>query len=169
MRKSPLIDSKFADADGGSEGVELRPVLPPSLQDDDEAQAIRIFDRGIAATGVKADAVAAELGIAFQKLSDYRTGKRTIAAHRFIRLIRKNEDAALAIIGELCAIAGLAPPKKKRSVTKRDAERQLTLELRRLAPVFELLRKEAAAKLGTDEEGIDDALEEVTGERVFAK
>jgi hypothetical protein len=169
MPRKIAIDSKFAEPDEGSEGVDVRPALPPSLQDDDESQAIRIYDGGVTATGTKADALAVDLEMTFQKLSDYRNGKRTIALHRLVRLIRKDETAALYVIGELCAMAGLAAPRKKRSVTRRDAERQLTMELRRLSPVFELLRRSAAESLGTDEDGIDDALDEVTGEVRFAK
>lgn len=169
MRKNIAIDSKFAESDKGTEGVVVTPVVPRSLTDDDESQAIRIYDGGVSATGIKADALAPHLGMPFQKLSDYRNGNRTIAMHRLVRLIRKDEKAALYVLGQLCELAGLAAPKKKRTVTKRDAERQLTLELRRLAPVFELLRKNAAQALETDEEGIDDALDEVTQERAFAK
>lgn len=167
MPRKIATDSKFAESDEGTQGVDVRPVLPPSLQDDDESQAIRIYDGGVAATGTKADALAHDLGMTFQKLSDYRNGNRTIAMHRLIRLIRKDQNAALYIIAQLCELAGLAAPKKKRTVTKRDAERQLTMELRRLAPVFELLRRNAAESLGTDEEGIDDALDEITSERRF--
>lgn len=167
MPRNIAIDSKFAEMPEGSEGVNVQPVLPASLRDDDQSQAIRIYDGAIASTDTKAEALASDLGITFQKLSDYRTGKRPVTFYRVIRFIRKNPDAAMFIIGELCELAGLAPPKKKRTVTKRDAERQLTLELRRLAPVFELLRRNAAESLGTDEEGIDDALDEVTAERSF--
>jgi hypothetical protein len=168
MPRKIAIDSKFAECDEGTEGVIATPALPKTLQDDDESQAIRIYDGGVAATGTKADALAVDLGMTFQKLSDYRNGNRTIALHRLVRLIRKDEKAALFIIGELCALAGLAAPRRKRTVTKRESERQLLLQLRRLTGVYELVRKEAAAQLGTEEQEIDESLDDVTAEHRVA-
>lgn len=164
MPRNIAIDSKFSPDAGSNQG----PNDGPGDSREKRAEiAARIFKQSCGAFG-NGKEVAFLLGIDQSFVVKLATAEKRIALADCLPLLTKKESA-LAFINALCDIAGVAHAKPRREVTKRDAERQLTLELRRLAPVFELLRKEAAAKLGTDEEGIDEALDEMTGEVRFAK
>lgn len=162
MSRKLAIDPDFSQTGGSNKG----PIGGPSDARDDKAElAARVFKQACGAFG-NGKEVAFALGLDQSFVNRLSCAEKRIALADCLPLLHK-KDSALAFINALCDIAGLAHAKAKRTVTKRDAERQLTLELRRLAPVFELLRRNAAQALETDEEGIDDALDEVTAERSF--
>jgi hypothetical protein len=164
---SKPIDSKLPQDTWSTTG-QLK-CLPVDQADEDSTndECARLFSVAAGTYGTGKE-VAFALRVDPSFVTHLRAGSKGVALRHVLPLLRKKESA-LAFINSLCDIAGVAHAKPKRTVTKRDAERQLTLELRRLAPVFELLRREAASKLGTDENGIDEALDEVTAEHRFAK
>lgn len=165
MSRKIAIDSKFHPDGRSIIGQSGRPAIEQSDEEVMNAECARLFTEAAGAFGTGKE-VAFALKVDASFVTHLRDGSKGVALRHVLPLLRKR-DSALAFINALCDIAGVAHAKPKRSVTKRDAERQLTLELRRLAPVFELLRRNAAETLGTDEDGIDDALDEVTSERSF--
>lgn len=150
MRKAHA--SNLADSDRGSEGVDANQALPPSLMDDDESQAIRIFDQALTATESKAESIAYDLGITYQKISDYRTGKRTLAAHRLVRLARKNRAAGISIIRALAKLVGGLEVRERGRVDKNALRKQLEISLERNPAMLRVVMADAADALGIDED-----------------
>lgn len=141
-------------------------------EDEDGAEAIMIFERGVSTIGAQKVA-ALELGMSDSHLGDHLRGDRTIAFHRIVRMCRKNPDAALVMLSELSRIAGLAPPQKiKTELTaeqKKEARRRFIGEIRAVSLIHSAALKRVADEMGTDAESLDECLDEVTGVRTFAK
>lgn len=172
MRKTSLMESRFADDGRGSEG-ELASTARTQLrkragEDQDGADAILIFERGVVAMGQQKVA-AIELATSESHLADYLRGDKTIAFHRVVRMCRKNQDAALALIGELSRISGLAPPQRPRKVSKREAQDATTRKVRGILQLWQIVRADVATDLETTVDDVESALDEVTGETRFAK
>lgn len=169
---SKAIDSNLAEDRRGS-GGELNSTARTQLRkragdDEDGADAILIFERGTVAIGPQKLA-AIELGTSESHLADYLRGDKTIAFHRVVRMCRKNPDAALAVLTELSRIAGLAPPTRPRKVEKREVQAATTRKVRNIIQLWQMVRADVAAELGTTTEDAEAALDEVTGEMRFAK
>jgi AraC-like DNA-binding protein len=173
---SKPIDSRFADDPVGSEWEESSPrhCKPPKRagEDEDGADAVLIFERGVVAVGPHKVA-AVDLGMSESHLADHLRGDRTIAFHRVVRMCRKNQDAALAMLTELARLAGLAPPQIiKMELTpeqKKEARRRYVHKVRAVRLVHAASVNELADEMGLDAEQLDEALGEVTGEVRFGK
>jgi hypothetical protein len=149
--KTNVIKQSLANQQQGSEGVDAPRLLPATLRDDDEAQFIRIFDEAMTATQEKAEVIAFELGTTYQKVSDYRTGKRTIAGHRLLRLGRKNHAAGVSIVRALAKLFGGMRVTEIGKVGKDDLRRQLVMSLERNPAILRVALADAAQALGVDE------------------
>lgn len=173
---SKPIDSKLADDRVGSEWEEgsHRHRKPPKRagEDEDGADAVLIFERGVVAMGAQKVA-AVELGMSESHLADHLRGDRTIAFHRVVRMCRKDQAAALAMLTELARVAGLSPPQIiRRELTqaqKKEARRRFVHEIRAVSLIHSAALQRVADDMGTDAESLDSALDEVTGEVRFAK
>lgn len=176
MRKDIATDSKFADDPMGSPREETSPVSrrPPKRagSDEDGADAVLVFERGVATIGAQKVA-ALELDISESHLADHLRGDRTIAFHRVVRMCRRNRAAALVMLTELARIAGLAPPQLiKQELTpqqKRDARRKYVHAIRAVTLVHEAAVRNIADELGVDADVVDEMFDEVTGEVRFVK
>lgn len=173
MSRKIATDSKFADSPMGSEWVENSRKLPKRAgEDEDGADAVLVFERGIAAIGPQKVA-AVDLGMSESHLADHLRGDRTIAFHRVVRICRKNPAAALVMLTELSRIAGLAPPQLiKKELTpqqKKDARRLFVHRIRAVTLLHNAALQDTADELGIDADAIDECLDEVTSERRFAK
>jgi hypothetical protein len=169
MSKSIRMALKLDEEDEGTQGLSLLtgPRRSPQRVDvEDHERALDIWNRGLKKVDDHQKSAAAKLGISEAHLSDLCNDRRTLAFHRVRMLCRKHQDAALSILTDLAKDAGLVPPRKKRTVSQPVAQRQMILELRELAPVYELIVTAAAAKLGTDETVLHDILEDARDESV---
>lgn len=176
MRKTSLIGSTLADESRGSEVEECstaRPHLRKRAGDDEDgADAVLFFERGVIAMGQQKVA-ALELATSESHLADYLRGDKTIAFHRVVRMCRKNQDAALAILTELSRIAGLAPPQKIEveltPAQKKEARQRFVRHIRTIRLLHSATVQQLADEMGVDAEAVDSALDEVTDVRQFAK
>lgn len=173
MRRNIATDSKFDDDRMGSRGEEASPRSPKRVgSDEDGAEAILVFERGVATVGAQKVA-ALELDMSESHLADHLRGDRTIAFHRVVRLCRRNPAAALVMLTELSRIAGLAPPQViKKELTpeqKSEARRKYVHAIRAVALVHQAAVNNIADEMGVDAEAIDDMFDEVTAERRYAK
>lgn len=159
MSRRIAIDPKFSPEPRSNQGQIDGPVVD---RDENADIAADVFKQACGAFGSgKEVAFALKLDQAF--VCRLAAAEKRVALADCLPLLRKKESA-LAFINALCDIAGVAHAKPKRTITKRESERQLVLQLRRLAGVYELVRKEAAAQLGTHEDEIDESLDDVTQE-----
>lgn len=173
---SKPIDSKFADDSLGSPWVESshrkRKSAKRAGTDEDGADAILVFERGVSAVGAQKVA-ALELDMSESHMADHLRGDRTIAFHRVVRLCRRNQAAALVMLTELSRIAGLAPPQLiKRELTpaqKKEARRKYVHAIRAVALVHDAAVRNIADELGVEAETVDEMFDEVTGEFRFSK
>ena len=173
MSRSHSIKSNLADEGMVSPWLESnRKLTPKAGEDEDGADAILIFERGVASMGPQKVA-ALELGMKEQHLGDHLRGDRTIAFHRIVRLCRRNPDAALVMLTELSRIAGLAPPQPiKKELTpeqKKEARRKYVHAIRAVRLVHEAAVRDIADELGVDAGAVDEMFDEVTDVRAFAK
>jgi hypothetical protein len=156
----------------GSTGVEATQAQPTTLRDGDDSDAIALFDRAVveAMRGreCKAEEVAALLGVSYQHLSDFRTGKRKIALHRAVRLGNVDPDnAGRAVLAMLSEAWGYEPPRRRRRLGKADVKHQLELELKKQPQIFELFVERIARSSGASEDEVRDAWSETTDIRSF--
>lgn len=151
----------------GSHRVEASHQLTPDLRDGDESEAITVFDRAVTESmrgrECKAEEVGSRLGVSYQHLSDFRTGKRTIAFHRIMRLGNTCEYAARFILAALSEAWGFEPPRKRKRLAKADVKRQLEMELKKQPEIVGLFMDRIAKAFGTDVEEVQDAWSETTG------
>lgn len=138
-----------------------------TLRDGDDSEAISIFDRAVVdamhAGECKAEEIAADLGVSYQHLSDFRNGKRTIAFHRIVRLGFKRQDsAARTVLAMLSEMWGYEPPRKRKRLGKSDVKRQLELELKKQPALIELFLGQVAKAFGASAEEVRDAWSETT-------
>lgn len=176
MRRNIATDSKFADDPMGSPGEEtsLGPRKPAKRagSDEDGADAVLIFERGVSTVGAQKVA-ALELDMSESHLADHLRGDRTVAFHRIVRLCRRDQAAALVMLTELARIAGLAPPQLiKKELTpqqKKEARRKYVHAIRAVTLVHEAAVRNIADELGVDADSVDEMFDEVTGEVRFAK
>lgn len=152
MSRNSVIKSNLAETDEVSEGVNGNRRLPPQLIDDDESQAIELFSNAISASGAKDEAIASDMGITFQKVSDYRNGKRTLAAHRLVRLARKNRAAGIYIVRALARLVGGLEVRERGRVEKSELRKQLEMSLERNPAMLRVVLADAASALGIDED-----------------
>lgn len=170
------MKTKLGEEDMGSPWDESSPRhrKGPKRADEEQdgAEAILIFERGVIAMGQQKVA-AVDLGMSESHLADHLRGDRTIAFHRIVRMCRKDQTAALVVLTELARIAGLAPPQLiKTELTptqKREARRKYIHQVRAVSLVHSAAVRSVADEMGTDAERLDECLEEVTGEMRFAR
>lgn len=173
MSRSNSIKSNLADEGMGSRWADgAQANRKRAGEDEDGAEAIMIFERGVSAIGAQKVA-ALELGMSDSHLGDHLRGDRTIAFHRIVRLCRRSPDAALVMLAELARIAGLAPPQKiKTELTpaqKKEARRMFVQEIRAVSLIHSAALRRVADQMGTDADALDEALDEVTDVRSFSK
>jgi hypothetical protein len=90
-----------------------------------------------------------------------RCGKKPVALRHLVAVMKADPQSAMAGVAALCAELGLAPPRPKRTVTKREVETTIARRVRRCVDLYEMVRRHAALELGTDEEQVDRALDDV--------
>lgn len=168
MSRSNSTKSNLADEGMGSPWAnDTQANRKRAGEDEDGAEAIMIFERGVSAIGPQKVA-ALELGMSDSHLGDHLRGDRTIAFHRIVRMCRRHPTAALVMLTELARIAGLAPPQViKKELTpqqKKEARRKYVHAIRAVALVHEAAVQNIADEMGVDAESIDDMFDEATGE-----
>jgi hypothetical protein len=137
-----------------------------SVEEHDNALITQWFSDAAKAYGSGKE-VAFALGCDPSFVTALKGGAKSVAGRYLVAMLRKPESAAV-LLNAMCRFAGFASPKAPRKVSKQDAQRQLSLEVRAMGSVYEIARARAAAKLGTEESDLDAALDEVTGVHDFA-
>lgn len=161
MRKSSPIDSKVQHEGRSRRGQDDGRTLDQADHDSTNDECARLFTIAAGNFGSGKE-VAFALRVDPSFVTHLRDGSKSVGLRHVLPLIAAQGEKALPIINALCDLAGVAHARPRRKVTKRESERQLLLQLRRLTGVYELVRKEAAAQLGTQEQEIDESLDDTS-------
>jgi hypothetical protein len=124
----------------------------------EDAICSQFFSQAVDAWG-KADAYADEIGVTKSIMSEMRSGSRVIKLRDCLPLLDNPESARL-FIAALCDRAGLAPPQKRRRVSRQEVESATARRVRHIVELWRLVRPDVAAELGTDVDDVEAAMVE---------
>lgn len=158
MSRTGAIKSNLANEGMGG----LRDKSSQEAPVDGDDWTISLLKSLIAASGKSVKEAAFDLGMSETHLADHCAGRRMLQAHRLERFVQRNPETAIVLAAAYLQRAKIKAVVKRKRVDKKTAHRQMSLELRQSAELFDIVAERAARSLGASKQEVIDAWNEPT-------